>query len=290
MSYSRFLKVGLIQTTVNDTLNWSQFPFRITDDYQLDVWRQLKKGFVNFKNHTTQPQIVIIPELSIPLGYIQDLRNLARKMGVLVIAGLDFINHIEERKVENKGIVIVPDKWPDSGPSFRDHYFLFGKTFFSHIEKTEFRKPENSGVTGLPDPSMYILDAGPLGTIGLAICSDFFDIERFVLYKGRIQHMVVIAYNRDVNSYYFLSEAIARLVFCNVIICNTGNYGGTMVFSPYKKDYKRYLYKHEGADLFTSQIVELPVSDLVKAQMSDDDISEDFKAKPPGYDFIGWPV
>jgi len=34
---------------------------------------------------------------------------------------------------------------------------------------------------------------------------------------GVVPHMIVIASNRDTNSFYFLAEAISRLVYCNVI-------------------------------------------------------------------------
>lgn len=132
---------------------------------------------------------------------------------------------------------------------------------------------------------MYLVDAGQYGKMGLAICADFYDIERFTIYRGRIQHLFIIAYNKDVKSFYYLAEAISRIVFCNVVICNTGFYGGSIAFAPYKDDYKRYVYKHEGGNLYTNQIVLLPVASLFKAQIGKD--NDKFKSCPPGYEYKG---
>ena len=83
-----------------------------------------------------------------------------------------------------------------------------------------------------------------------------------------------------------MAEAISRLVFCNVVICNTGHYGGSIAFSLYKEDYKRYIYKHEGAKLYTSQVISLPVADLHKAQQNAaSPQAKKFKSAPPGYNY-----
>ena len=106
------------------------------------------------------------------------------------------------------------------------------------------------------------------------------------MYKGRVQHIFILAYNQDVKSFYFLAEAISRLVYCNVVICNTGHFGGSIAFSLFDKEYKRYIYKHEGASLFTSQIVSLPVAALVAEQLRDHlDHNDNFKSQPPGYQY-----
>lgn len=131
----------------------------------------------------------------------------------------------------------------------------------------------------------YILDTKDYGRIGFAICADFYDIERYTLYKGRVQHLIILAFNQDVKSFYFLAESISRLVYCNVVICNTGYYGGSVCFTPAKDDFKRYCYKHEGKELFTSQVVKLPVESLWKAQNENSDALKKYKSPPPGYKY-----
>jgi len=282
-----FLRVGIIQTTLDNKLAWNDDPNKkITmNHYDAErLWEEVKDGFITIFNLPVnqRPQLIVLPELSIPSYREKDLDDLCKKAAAVVIGGIDFKE--KERNVENKAVVKVPSNWPEQRFSRFVSTFYFGKNFFSELEKEYFKKKE---VTGKSYPYIPILDAGEFGNIGVAICADFFDIERFLLYKGRIHHMIVIAYNKDVKSFYFLAEAISRLVYCNVIICNTGYYGGSISFSPYKKEYKRYIYKHEGSKLFTTQIINLPVNELDRAQSNDSEKNDSFKTPPPGYEKKG---
>ena len=280
---AEYLRVGLIQTSLDQDLAWDADPLApITMSHmeEFRVWNEIKKGFSYLKSEpeNNRPHIIILPELTIPLSREAELQRIASKMGTAIIAGLDFNEN--DSMIENKAVVFIPKSWPQLLSYGGVTKFYFGKTFFSYEEKQYFNAKSK---IGKPWPAMYILDAGAFGRIGIAICSDFFDIERFLIYRGNIHHMVIIAYNKDVKSYYFLAEAISRLVYCNVVICNTGFYGGSIVFSLYKEEYKRYIYKHEGGKLFTTQILNLPVKLLHEAQISTSDEGGVFKAKPPGY-------
>jgi predicted amidohydrolase len=282
-----YLRVGFIQTRLDGNIAWVKPTpsLQMHPIAELKIWREVKKGFINLKNHQTRPDIIVLPELTIPRGHRNDLRTLSKEIGAVVIAGLDF-DRISSNRVQNKALVVVPSQWPGDARSKRATSFSFGKTHPSEEELAHFKEVANfeklSSINFIPDPRMYVFEAGKFGNIGVAICSDFFDIERFVLYRGQIHHMFVIAHNIDTKSYYFLAEAISRLVYCNVVICNTGQYGDSLAFSPYKEDYKRIIYRHTGQDLFTTQVVYLPVSDLDNAQKVNDN-NKIFKCKPPGY-------
>jgi hypothetical protein len=86
--------------------------------------------------------------------------------------------------------------------------------------------------------------------------------------------------NKDLQSFYHLAESLSRIIFCNVVVCNTGFYGGSVAVSPYKGPHKRTIYRHEGNQLFTRQVIKLPVKELDDAEKGS---NSDFKSKPPGY-------
>ena len=277
------LKIGLIQTTVDLNLAWDSAkgtPITM-HKYEADrVWEEIKSGFSTIKTEAEEniPQIVILPELTIPGHRKFALGKIANKMGLVIIAGLDFVESGDDN-VKNQAVIIVPNKWPQKTKGYRSEIIYFGKRFFSNEENDYFKGKERNG---LPTPFIHILDAGDFGRLGVAICSDFFDIERFTIYKGKIHHLLIISYNKDVSSFFFLAEAISRLVYCNVVVCNTGHYGGSVVFSPYKEPYKRNIFKLEGKGLFNVQIVSLPVRSLDEAMKTDK--ATEFKSRPPGYD------
>lgn len=279
MKFEEYLNIGFIQTIVEGAIAWPKEEGKpsarnMSEISERRAIEEVKKGFIDLLNNDEKPHIIILPELSIPLGFEYELRQLCAASGAVVIAGLDFVWNKE--KVSNKAVVCVPRNWPTQGKSRSTSFFYFGKTHYSHYESSRFPGQLQS------ETSMYILDADKYGKIGVAICSDFFDIERFVIYKGRIHHLLIIAHNVDTESYYFLAEAISRLVFCNVIICNSGEFGDSIAFSPKKKNYERIIYRHKGKGLFTTQLVKVPVESLENEQKTGAPKKE-FKSKPPGY-------
>lgn len=281
-----FLKVDIIQTNMDARQAWSGLKsksYNITDSEMQKCWLEIVLYFKQIMDmdKEVRPQLVILPEFAFDKSYYQQLKMLSDKSGCLVIAGRNFIE-APGKRIMNKAVVFVPYKWPNGRGYTSTPDFEFGKYFFARIEEDFIKK---IGFKPQPYDKMYVVDAGQYGKMGLAICADFYDIERFTVYRGRIQHLFIIAYNKDVKSFYYLAEAISRIVFCNVVICNTGFYGGSIAFAPYKDDYKRYVYKHEGGNLYTNQIVLLPVASLYQAQTGKDD--DKFKACPPGYSYKG---
>lgn len=281
----KFLKIGVIQAIVNPNLAWSDTPQM--DVYEANViWRQIQAAFASFQemSDTKKPDIVVIPELAVASYFESRIKSYAQKIGAIVVAGLDFKRYDKDR-VGNIAIFFVPRDWPHGKQvgKVKATSFYFGKHFASREEQKIINQDWN--MSFVPCNEFYIVDLAEYGKLGVSICADFYDIERYAIYKGRIQHLLIIANNKDVKSFYFLAEAISRLVYCNVVICNSGHYGGSVCFTPAKHEYQRYSYKHEGHDLFTTQIVSIPVDALWKAQSEDMDALNGFKNPPPGYKY-----
>lgn len=282
---NEFLKVSIIQSTLNKDLAWnsqSEHKPRMDQMEAERIWVEMSQIIYDYEtmSSSSRPEIILMPEFAIADIFRNELKTWAKRLGCIIIAGHDF--ELVNNKVVNNASVTIPYQWPHGEGDAKGKTFYFGKRFPAFSERKYI---SDCGYEFSSSDRFYILDAGDYGRIGLAICADFYDIERFVLYKGRIQHMFILAYNKDCKSFYFLAEAISRLVYCNVIICNTGFYGGSICFSLYKDDYKRYIYKHEGIELFTSQIVRLPVNSFVEAQKQNSGQAE-FKSPPPDFHLI----
>ena len=276
------LKVAILQTSLDNKAAWSTYAVNkpmVNELEAVRVWNEIIHTMDDYVNldDTRKPDVILIPEFSIAEQFENEIKNLAEQTGSIIITGLDF--KVKGKNVRNQAIVAIPYRWPHGFQKSRAKTFYFGKHFPAKEEKDFLRE---CGKHFEPCDEIYILDAGAYGRIGLAICADFYDIERYVLYKGRIQHLFILAYNKDVKSFLFLAESISRLVYCNVIICNTGHYGGSICFSLKEKDFQRYIYRHEGANLFTSQIVELPVKTFKESQKAKG--GNGYKNVPPEYE------
>lgn len=291
---AKTLKIGIIQTNVDNRTAWFEDGIvkpHMNEFAAQKVMDEIRRGFKDLLDRTEPPQIVLIPEYSIPHNGIKCLERYAITSNAVVIGGLDLIQ--KDNYAFNKGILIIPNRWAQTGKSYICNKYYFGKAFFSDYELTWYKQCKLNPVSEL---ETYIIDASEYGRIGIAICSDFYDIERFVLYKGKVHHLFIISYNKDYKSFEFLAEAISRLLLCNVIICNTGNYGDSLAYSPYKQEHERTIYKNAGHNLFSSQLIELPVSSLDEDQtlahqrfeegIEIDSTKATFKW-PPGYKKLG---
>ena len=266
-----YLKIGFIQTNLDNNLAWGpndDISLQMKEEAENHVWQEIKKGFHKLYNHHSKPDIIVLPELTLPNAYQSELRRLAQEMNAVVFSGLDW--QVVSNSIMNYSLLIVPNKWREEGlKSSLTTIRYLGKKFPANVESItikSYNKQESKNYEFISDENIYLIDASPLGKIGFAICADFYDLERYVAYKGKVQHMIILAYNQDTNSFYALSEAISRIIMCSVVICNTGKFGDSLVFSPYHDSYKRVIFRNQGANLFATQVVNLPVKSLYEDQ------------------------
>lgn len=285
------LKVGVIQTTLDNSRAWNLSPCpkpSIIDFEAKKAWEEIRHGFCSFFWKGEVPEIILLPELAVPQKTLPKLKRLAQELGSIVIAGLDYKYSRNQNTVKNQGVVIVPQSWPELKSCKRSVNFYFGKTYPAPEEKSFFDK---LNLSFLPEPIIWLFDTDLFGKIGVCICYDFMDVERFIVYRNRLQHLFVIAYNKDIKAFQELAGCISRVVYCNVVICNTGKFGGSYAVSPLKNQWERVHYNHEGQNLFTQQMFCLPVEEMYKAQKDEFEDSGEgikqrarWKARPPGFE------
>lgn len=284
------IRIAIVQTTLNKDLAWQKgsrsFPeMNELEAYRVwnEVWDALQS--LSILPESKRPHVILLPEFGVARKYEKNLLSFARLTGSIVISGLDFIK--EDDKVKNEAIVNIPYNWPFGKGTSDRQSFHFGKRHPAWREQKYIESHStNDGkkYSFSPAETVYILDLGGFGRVGLAICADFYDIERYLIYQGQIQHLFLVAYNQDTESFHHLAESASRLIFCNVVICNTGFHGGSMAFSPKKQSFNRIVYSHMGSNLFTVQTVELPVRSLIDAQSCPQDYHDEYKS-PPGYKY-----
>jgi len=279
--FEQSLKLGIIQTTVHSDNAWKS-TLHMAPVEERAVIAQIQHQLASLAQQSTKPQIVLLPELTVPTGFLPNLKVIAAQMNAVIIAGMDF--NIASRRAKiarNRAAVIIPNAWGTDKISSRATVRYVGKTYAAWREKEHLKA---HGYTFQSIPEVWVFNAGSLGRFAVAVCYDFLDLERVAMYRLGIQHLFILAYNTDLPTFDHAAEALSRMIFCNVVVCNTGSHGGSLAVSPYSGVGKRVIYRHIGSPLSTGQTVSLPVADLILAQTDTwpDGRDREFKSLPPG--------
>lgn len=273
-----FLNVGLIQTSLDGKSAWQNGPPMAPLEQTL-AWEEIQRCLRAFRSCEPRPHLVLIPELSVPRSHLTDLRRAAGALGSVVVAGVDYRLDIPNREAFNEAVVFVPRRWKTAAQSSQVTELHIGKTYPA---AEEARLLSKKNWTFRNEANFWVFDGGEAGRFGVSICYDFLDLERALMYKEQVQHLFVVAYNRDADSFMHMAESLARAVYCNVVICNTGHYGGSLAISPYYEPYARTVYRHNGNEMLTSQVIRLPVKSLIEAQEGRAP-ERRWKSLPPGW-------
>lgn len=284
------LTIGVIQTTMDADEAWkkSLLP-KISTVEDNRAWHEIRRSMKALADHDTQPKIVLLPELALPRTRLADFERMVCSMNAIAIAGVDY--RLDPGNVaRNEGLVLVPRNFWMRRPSRYATRVWFGKDAPAPAEGAGLKK-YTPPWSFAGDRNVYVFDAGPLGRIGVSICYDFMDVERALLYRGRVHHLIVLAYNRDVKLFESLAVSLSRTIYCNVIVCNTGYFGGSLVVSPFFKAHERIGYAVDGGKLFTAQCVRLPVRGLDEAMHGKNPVSPlgealgapKYKSTPPRF-------
>jgi predicted amidohydrolase len=286
------LLVGVIQTSLDYKAAWVDDKtgmwkecVRISAIEERRARKEIRHHLASLRGLDQRPHIVLLPELAVPLGFERKLTKAAEKLESIVIAGMDYrIANQVDPTVSNEAIVIVPRVLNGIRIARRTDTRRVGKTYAAPGEEKSLKGISGGGVKFHPQPTIWLFSSKELGSFAVAVCYDFLDLDRIVLYRNRIQTLFVLAYNRDITSFDHMAEAIARTVFCNVVICNCGYYGGSIAVSPFRKPFRRIVYRHSGQNLPNAQLIGLPLSELKEHQEKAPCHNDLFKSLPPGFD------
>jgi hypothetical protein len=266
--YENNLNIGIVQTTLQSGLAWpisSSIP-KISKEQDNLVWLELCKAFRAFQDDHLTPRFVLIPELSLPRTRLYEFNRLVATLNVIAIVGVDYKLNKIKRTAMNQGLIFVPRNFFSKKPSKRCTTISFGKAYPSPKELSKLQNIKPNSWSFLGDNNVYIIDCEEYGNVGISICYDFMDIERALMYRGRIQHLFVLAHNKDINLFQSIANSLSRTIYCNVVVCNTGFFGGSLVVSPYYDPWRRTLFQHNGQMLYTTQVVSIPVHGIINAQ------------------------
>ena len=272
-----------------------------------DTMRQVAASFAGSASDS-EPDLVLLPEASIPGNEVQTLRKFVEKTGIAALYGLYWRelpavypgqSVAKNRWIVNEAEVVIPLGHDTAGPP-TVRWFRVRKPVPAHMEEGLARRlSKRDGVKYrlLKGRRWYRFVQKQWGDFSIAICADLIDAEPWRIFRGEMLHLFTVAFNKDVELYDALTWVRAYESYVNVLAVNHGKYGGSFVWTP-KGSHQKELARLRGSRLFLVADVELPVKDLFDAQRQGVKLAvkaakkewaggqqkpQPFKSPPPGF-------
>lgn len=269
-----WLKVGLIQPNLDlsadATWVYQANQLRMSEDFaELRAWpaiwhglRSVRTGMKianSSRDVQSPPAIVLIPELMVPRRRVTHLKRFSQRENMIIIAGVEYRSAAGWAR--NEAVVIIPAEDRTQNASAR--CFWIGKRYPAPNEQASLKE---QGLRFVASQDLAAINTKFTGTFGVGICYDLYAVQTLVGFQRRIIHLFVAAYNRDIQTFDSLGDAAMRLLFCNVVIANSGAYGGSVAVSPYYEPYMREVLRIRGQGIDAAENFRLPLQPLVAAQ------------------------
>lgn len=230
---------------------------------------------------------VLFPELSIPRDLLSYISYLFLKKGISVIAGveykitpnLDQINlpHITNF-VSNQLIYVLTVQ----GQYQNSHVIIKQEKEIPALQEERDLYNMGGALLRYQSNTKYIINHDAFYFTGL-ICNDFLDINNRAKFRGLIDALIVIEWNKDTNTYNALVEATANDLHACIMQVNNRQYGDTRLRIPYKEDYMKDAVRVKGGELDYFVVATLPVTKLREFQRHHRSPEGHFKPVPTGY-------
>lgn len=228
-----------------------------------------------------EADMLIMPELSIPVSWLPFMAAHSRTHQLAVIFGLEHWN--VNGFVYNLLVELLPFKLSEKYNSC----FMTAR-LKNHYAPDELRLIENlrlrpAGTLG-NDKDYYNRISWNGITFASYNCFELSDIGHRMLFKSEIDVLFACVCNKDTNYYQDILGSAVRDLHCYVVQSNASQYGGSCVLRPMKTEDKTMLYV-KGGENPGVLITEIDVAALRDFQYKPDTGNKyGFKPLPPGFD------
>lgn len=265
-----------------------------TPDLSRKRFDQLAKLVRSISQLVPRPHYVVFPELSIPREWIMEIASSLQRSKISLIAGVEYqIDLLDNhRKCYNSVFMVL--RSTDLGyTTFR--LLRQDKTIPALEEVDNLLKMSNLELVPQAPFDFGYLEShkNPRPVFqhgnfqfGVLICNEMTNIAFRSSYRGRVDALFAVEWNKDLKTFAPLVEATANDVHCFVIQVNNGEYGDSRIRIPAKDDWKRDVVRLQGGENDYAVVGELNVPGLRMFQShhySDTDQSANFKPVPTGF-------
>lgn len=232
-----------------------------------------------------KPDYVLFPELSIPLQWINSIAAKLSAAGISLIAGTEY-RHSDGNKILSEAALVLADN--------RLGYPTFVRIWQPKLEPAVGEDKELTVKYGkewnisnkAPKP-IYIHNGV---NFGVMVCSELQNSKARIRFQGAIDALMVLSWNRDLDTFASLIESAALDIHAYTILVNNRKYGDSRVRSPAKESFLRDIARLRGGDNDFVVAATLDISALRTFQSRAKRWPEEgdkFKPVPEGFKQLG---
>lgn len=193
-----------------------------------------------------RPDYVLFPELSIPLKWVDSIAVRLNAAGISLIAGTEY-HHFEKDMLLSEVCLVLADNrlgypatvkiWqPKLEPAVGEDKELTAK----YGKSWAFSK-----LPGNRNKPIYVHNNIHFGVM---LCSELQNSKARLEFQGKVDALMVLSWNQDLETFASLIEAAALDVHAYTILVNNRKYGDSRVRAPAKQSFMRDIARVRGGD------------------------------------------
>ncbi len=217
-----------------------------------------------------RPHYVVFPELSIPREWIVEVALAFHRSGISLIAGVEYEIDISKkyRKCHNPAFMFL--RSTDLGYN-QLRLIRQDKTLPAIEEESELRRISNLELAPKsPFDFKYITRPHTPRPVfqhgnfyfGVLICNELTNIDYRSSFRGKIDGLFVLEWNKDLKTFSPLVESAANDVHCFIIQVNNREYGDSRIRVPAKDEWKRDVVRLQGGENDYAVVGKLDILEL----------------------------
>jgi hypothetical protein len=248
----------------------------------LKRYRQLVRLVNSVLRADPRPQYLLLPELAIPRQWVSSVVNRLLQSNISVIAGVEY-EHLPGGRVHNDALLALTDDRLgfDSSVLIWQH-----KSAPAPGEEEELLRLHQRGWSPPSVPDAVRVYRHHDFDFGVLICSELQNIRYREAFQGEVDSLIILAWNKDLETFSALIESAALDVHAYVSFVNNRAYGDSRVRCPAKEPHLRDLCRIRGGKDDYAVIVELDVTRLRRFQSRAKNWPRDndpYKSVPQGF-------
>ncbi|EIN5039652.1 RNA-directed DNA polymerase [Escherichia coli] len=286
------IKVGIDDRSGNDTIKVALANMRVErrniesacrKDQSPNLSYERQRNLYRILNSATEEnvQILLLPELSIPVSWLPFMAAHSRRKQISLIFGL------EHWVINERAYNILVEMLPyTSNFKHKSSMLVFRvKNHYAPSEITMLNSLRLKISSPKPSKQRYHLIKWKNVSFSTYNCFELANIEHRALFRSQLDILFACVWNKDINYYQHITESATRDLHCYVAQSNTSHYGGSCVLQPTSSTISNKIYV-KGGENHCILTTTLNIYALREAQYRSFRINSDtIKHNPPGFDY-----